>query len=190
MSDTDTLITKLKQCYLAADMRMRRKFQRSLPFADAILDRWERAELLGFGKGASIYDSSLVFGEVSVGEDVWIGPFTILDGSGGGLSIGRCCSISAGVHLYTHDSVVHALSGRKAPLHRAPVRIGECSFIGPHSIVKAGVTIGSHCVVAAHSFVNRDVPDRTIVAGTPARPVGRVEIDGERINLVYDREDG
>ncbi|MUM77533.1 acyltransferase [Pseudodesulfovibrio sp. F-1] len=171
-------------------MRMRRKFQRSLPFADAIFDRWERAELLGFGKGSSIYDSSLVFGEISVGENVWIGPFTILDGTGGGLSIGPCCSISAGVHLYTHDSVAHALSGRKAPLHHAPVAIGRCTFIGPHSIVKAGVTIGDHCVVAAHSFVNRDIPPRTIVAGTPARPVGRVEIDGEQVSLKYDREEG
>ncbi len=189
MPDADAFLTKLKQCYLAADMHLQRKFNRSLPFADALFDRWERAKLLGFGQGASIYNSSLIFGEVTVGEDVWVGPFTILDGSGGGLKIGRCCSISAGVHIYTHDSVLHALSGRKAPLHKSPVSVGECSFIGPHSIVKAGVSIGSHCVVGAHSYVNRDVPDRTIVAGSPALRVGVVEISGDEVRLKYDREE-
>jgi len=186
MHDTDTFLAKLKQCYLAADMRLQRTFNRSLPFADALFDRWERAKLLGFGQGTSIYNSSLVFGEVTVAEDVWIGPFALLDGSGGGLKIGRCCSISAGVHIYTHDSVLHALSGRKAPLCKSPVCIGECTFIGPHSTVRAGVSIGSRCVVGAHSYVNRDVPDRTIVAGSPARQVGVVEIVGDEVRLKYD----
>ena len=84
------------------------KFDRGLPFADCFVDRWEKAEALGFGKGTSIYDSSLVLGDVKVGENSWIGPNTVLDGSGG-LEIGSNCSISAGVQIYSHDSVSRSI---------------------------------------------------------------------------------
>ncbi len=185
MNENESFILKLKKCYLAADMKMQERFKRSLPFAEAVFDRWERAEMLGFGKGSSIYNSSLVFGAVKVGENVWIGPFTILDAHAETIEIGDCCSISSGVHIYTHDSVIHALSGRKKPLQSSPVSIGECSYIGAQSIIGAGVSIGSHCVVGANSFVNRDVPSNTIVAGSPARKIGVVEFDGEDITLKY-----
>ena len=67
---------------------MRARWQRAVPFADELFDRWERARYLGFGEGTSIYDASVVLGDVTVGEKTWIGPFTVLDGSGG-LRIGR-----------------------------------------------------------------------------------------------------
>nr|WP_321260210.1 acyltransferase [uncultured Pseudodesulfovibrio sp.] len=184
-NENENFIARLKKCYLVADMKMQERFRRSLPFADALFDRWERAEMLGFGKGASIYNSSLVFGDVKVGENVWIGPFTILDAHAEIIEIGDSCSISSGVHIYTHDSVIHALSGRKKPLQSSPVSIGECSYIGAQSIIGAGVSIGSHCVVGANSFVNRDVPPKTIVAGSPAKKIGVVTIDGDDIFLKY-----
>src|SRR3954447_12586769 len=88
------------------------RWKRTLPFADYVVDRWEKARLLGFGEGTSIYDSSLVLGDVKVGSNTWIGPFTVLDGQGG-LSIGSYCSISAGVHIYTHHTIRWSLSNGK-----------------------------------------------------------------------------
>ena len=38
--------------------------QRSLPMADHLNDRWQRAQRLGFKRGTNIYDSSYVFGNV------------------------------------------------------------------------------------------------------------------------------
>ncbi len=168
---------------LAAEMRER--WQRDLPLDELLADRWERARLLGFGEGASVYESSYVYGDVAVGAGTWIGPFTILDGSGG-LSIGSTCSISAGVHIYTHETVRWALSGGVAEYEHAPVVIGDRCHIGAQTVVAKGVTIGDECVVGACSFVNRDLPPRTIAVGTPCRPIGRVDLDGDRIELVLD----
>jgi len=177
----------LHQVRVEADATLRTRFDRSLPFGDALFDRWERARALGFGEGASIYDSTLVFGEVRVGAGSWVGPFVLLDGSGGGISIGATCSISAGVHVYTHDTVRWALSGGRAARRTGAVSIGDCCHIGAQSVVVAGITIGSRCVVAANSLVNRDVPARSIVGGTPARRLGRVEGEGEAVRLVFER---
>jgi len=89
---------------------MRSKYNRVLLVNELITDRWEKARYLGFGARTSIYDSSIVIGSVKVGQDTWIGPFTILDGSGD-LEIGNNCSISAGVQIYSHDTVQWAVTG-------------------------------------------------------------------------------
>lgn len=49
-----------------------------------------------------------------------------------------------------------------------------------------GVTIGRQCVIAANSLVNRDVADRTIVGGSPAKRLGRVRVEGDDVRLDYD----
>jgi acetyltransferase-like isoleucine patch superfamily enzyme len=166
---------------------IKHRWNRSVPFADELFDRWERAVYLGFGRGATIYDSSIVLGNVDVGEDTWVGPFTILDGSGG-LKIGHHCSISAGAQIYTHSTVMRALTAGAAATARAAVTIGDCTYVGPNAIVTAGVTVGSQCVVGANSLVNRDVPPLSVVYGNPARVVGRVEVQDDTVRLVYDED--
>jgi acetyltransferase-like isoleucine patch superfamily enzyme len=183
--DLGALRELLLRLRAAEDERLRRDWDRSLPFGDALFDRWERARRLGFGDGASIYDSALVFGAVRVGEQSWIGPCALLDGSGGGIEIGSYCSISAGVQVYTHDTVMWALSGGRAERRTAPTRIGDRCHVGAQAIVAAGVELGTQCVVAANSFVNRSFPDGTIVGGTPAVELGRVRADGDDIVLDY-----
>src|SRR5437868_12382421 len=169
---------------------IKERWHRSVPFADELFDRWERAAFLGFGPEASIYDSSLVLGDVQVGEGTWVGPNTMLDGRGG-LSIGRYCSISAGVQLYSHDTVKWALTGGKAPEVRQPTRVGDCCYIGPLSIVSRGVIIGEHSVIGAHSFVRDSVPAYSVAVGCPARVIGRVELVGEGdVRLVYHEDLG
>lgn len=182
--DTDGLLAEIKRLRAEREAELRGKFDRSLPFADGLFDRWERARELGFGEGASIYDSAFIFGDVRAGGETWIGPNTLLDGSGGGITIGSTCSISAGVHIYTHDTVLWALSGGKCDKKLGPVAIGDCCYIGPQSIIVAGVTIGSHCVIGANSLVTGDVPDRTFVAGSPARVKGRIEGKGRQVRIV------
>ena len=146
------------------------RFNRVLPFGDYFVDRWEKASYLGFGKGASIYDSALIFGNVKVGENTWIGPFTILDGSGG-LVIGDHCSISAGVQIYSHDTVQWAISGGIDGYDYSATSIEDNCYIGPNSIVAKGVSIGAGSIVGANSYVDKSWPHGSKIAGNPAKPI-------------------
>lgn len=160
------------------------QFNRSLPFSENLIDRWERAEKLGFGKGTSIYDSSMVLGNVKVGQSCWIGPNTIIDGSGD-LTIGNHCTISAGVQIYTHDNVKQTLSSGKLPIERNPVKIGNNVYLGPNAIIVKGIKIGNYSVIGAGAYVNKEVPDYTVVVGQPARAIGKVQIKGDTITINY-----
>lgn len=185
IQDHDQLRHTLEALYQHRRQEMREQWQRDLPLTELLFDRWERARHLGFGEKTSIYHNSYVFGDVRVGSNTWIGPFTLLDGSGG-LAIGDFCSISSGVQIYTHDTVKWALSGGKASYEHAPVKIGNCCYIGPDSIVTKGVEIGDHSLVGAQSLVNRSLPAFSIALGTPARVVGKVVLDkGDTVRLEY-----
>ncbi len=163
------------------------KWKRSVPFFEEVLGdqaRWERARFLGFGEGTNVYESSYIYGDVKIGKGTWVGPFTILDGSGG-LEIGDYCSISSGVQIYSHETVDWALTGGKAKYKYMPSRIGNCCFIGSLTVVRMGTRIGDHVMVGAHSFVNTDIPSHSIVMGCPARIMGQIEIKEDEVKFAY-----
>lgn len=158
----------LKRLFVFLRDNKKIKYDRVLPINDLISNRWEKARYLKFGEGSSIYDLSYVFGDVRVGRNTWIDPFTILDGSGG-LEIGDNCSISAGVQIYTHDTVKWAVSGGKEKYEYASSKIGNNCYIGPHTVISKGVIIGDNCIIGANSFVNKSFPAGSKVAGNPAK---------------------
>lgn len=170
------LLLELKAFWLARRQEVQNQFNRTLPFGDYVVDRWQKAKELGFGEGTSVYDSSLILGDVKVGSHTWIGPFTVLDGSGG-LSIGSNCSISAGVQIYSHDTVERSLSGGNAPIKLTGTKIGSNCYIGPNVVVGKGVTIGDRVVVGANSLVLTDIPSDSKAFGTPCRVVGSSRSD-------------
>lgn len=178
-------LLQLQGSYLSLRNKMALEWKRDLPFFELCFDRWERAKHLKFGKKASIYHNSYVYGDVKAGKSTWIGPFTVLDGSGG-LEIGDFCSISSGVQIYSHNSLNWALSGGKQKYGYAKVKIDDCCYIGPSAIISKGVTIGHHCVVAALSLVNKNFPPFSIIGGMPAKVIGKIVIDARgKIELIY-----
>jgi acetyltransferase-like isoleucine patch superfamily enzyme len=95
-----------------------------------------------------------------------------------GIHIGPESYIAFGAVILSHD-MTRGLY--------ADTRIGKRCFIGAHSIILPGVTIGDGSIVGAGSVVITDVPPATIVAGNPARVV-RTGIKTYRFGCLWDWE--
>lgn len=79
-----------------------------------------------------------------------------------GVHIGSYTIVTPMVQIFTHDFV---------RAKHLDTFIGSFCFIGAGSIILPGIRIGDHCIVGAGSVVAADVPDRSIVAGNPARVI-------------------
>jgi adhesin HecA-like repeat protein len=88
----------------------------------------------------------------------------------GGITIGDNVSISAQVCILTadHDPRSPTFAGRE----RA-VRIDDYAFIGTRALILPGTIIGRGAVVAAGAVVTKEVLPLAVVAGSPAREIGR-----------------
>jgi len=109
---------------------------------------------------------------MTVGHNVSIHPMTYIDATGG-IAIGSDVSLAHGVtlisttHLYdTEDKPI-----KYQPVARRPTVVGNDVWIGAKATILAGVTIGDGAIVAAGAVVTRDIGERTIVAGVPARMI-------------------
>jgi acetyltransferase-like isoleucine patch superfamily enzyme len=175
----------LRAAYYELDEASRKTLDRSHSLQDSLFSRTDRAQRLGFGEGSQVYNSAQIWGEIEVGRHCYVGMNTVLDGIGG-LRIGSYSKILHATQIHTHDSVSYVLSGKQTPPYYAPVDIGEHCYLGVGCYVTLGVTIGDYCVLAPHTFVDADVPSRTIVGGSPARPLGRVRGTGLDVVLEPD----
>ena len=115
-------------------------------------------------------------GRIDIGDCVLMSPGTRLSASDE-ITIGDGVMMANGT--YITDSDWHTIYDRTARDERVtPVHIGENVWLGDHSVVLKGVTIGKNSVVAAGAVVTKDVPANVVVAGNPAAVVK--ELDPER----------
>lgn len=82
------------------------------------------------------------------------------------VTIGADCLL--GWDVWIADTDYHRVDGA-SPV--SPVTVGDRVWIGSGARVLKGVTIGEGAVVAAGALVTRDVPERALVSGLPARVV-------------------
>lgn len=90
------------------------------------------------------------------------------------ITIGDDVQIGPGVHVYTATHPLDAatrVSGLELAL---PVMIGRGVWLGGHSVVCPGVTIGENTVVGAGSVVVKDLPANVLAVGNPCRVVRRL----------------
>ncbi|MBN1645260.1 acyltransferase [Candidatus Woesearchaeota archaeon] len=133
-------------------------------------------------------EHAVIVGNPKIGKGTWIGPFTVIDGSGE-LEIGINCDISAGVHIYTHSSAKRCVANKKfnedgtinrVIIESKPVKIGDNTFIGANSTIMMGVKIGKQCIIGSGSVVTKDIPDSSVAMGIPAKVVAKVYVDENR----------
>ena len=105
-------------------------------------------------------------GRISLGSNSVVNQFCVLDGRDYHIRIGDNADIGPYTHIWTighdPDSPVHKTSG-------GDVEINDHAWIASRVTILPGVTIGRGAVVAAGSIVTKDVPEKAIVAGNPAK---------------------
>lgn len=108
-------------------------------------------------------------GDVIIGEDVSLQSFCYITR---GVVIEDC--VFCGPRVTTMND--RRICYKRPMLEFVPAgpRICRAARVGGGSILLPGVTIGENAFVGAGSVVTRDVPDRTIVVGNPARVMGTV----------------
>jgi acetyltransferase-like isoleucine patch superfamily enzyme len=111
-----------------------------------------------------------IVGEPTIGEQCWIGAFSVIDGSGG-LKIGDGCNISAGAQIYTHSTVDRVLSEGTAGVMRAETVIEDHVHVGAAAVILMGSRIGHHSIVGAGAVVREGTiaPPFSLLVGVPAR---------------------
>ena len=182
-------LDQLQQDLISLQKNLREKtlklYKRVNPFVEDITDWKERGEFLFGKKNISAYNTCTVVGNVEVGENTWIGPYTALDGGKSGISIGSNCSISSGVNIVAHDSVKWALSGGILSYDHEPIKIGNNCYIGTNAVITKGVNIGNHCLVGANAVVTKSFPDNSIILGVPGKVKGKVILEDNSVRLEY-----
>lgn len=92
---------------------------------------------------------------------------------GGTIRIGANTLLAPGVHIYTARHPLN-IADRREWEDCKPVVIGKDCWIGGHTTILPGITIGDRAVVGAGSVVTKDVPADTLVVGNPARIVKKL----------------
>lgn len=107
---------------------------------------------------------------VTIGKETFIDRSVILDGIYPELiTIGDDVRLAPGSIVYCHGKAGKLLAQEYLPDVVAPVTIHDHAFIGLHSIIMPGVTIGKGAVVACGSVVFCSVAEFTMVSGNPAK---------------------
>jgi acetyltransferase-like isoleucine patch superfamily enzyme len=106
-----------------------------------------------------------------------IGPHSVINrhcrlDARGGIMIGANVSISAEAYLVSasHDPHSPTFEGRALP---NTITIDDYAWIGVRAIVLPGVNIGRAAIVGAGAVVTKDVEPYAIIAGNPARTIGK-----------------
>lgn len=127
-----------------------------------------------YSYNSKFYDSR----NIVIGDYCYIGPETYW-AAVGGIFIGN--NVAFGPHTVIHTSNHRYEGATSLPFDDCsflkPVTIKDNCWIGGHSQIVPGVTIGEGSIIAMGSVVTKDVPKYSIVGGNPAKIIKQRNIE-------------
>ena len=130
-----------------------------------------------------IAENASVIGDVHLGEDasIWFG--AVLRGDNELITIGARTNIQDQCMIHTDPGFPAWIGegctiGHQAILHGC--RIGSNTLIGMGAILLNGSVIGRNCIIGAGALIpeNKDIPDNSLVVGSPGRVIRSVDENG------------
>ena len=112
------------------------------------------------GNGVKIQNNVSIYDDVIIEDDVFCGPSCV----------------------FTNVINPRAFVERKDEYKKTVVKKG--ASIGANATIVCGVTIGEYALVGAGAVVTKDVPPYSLVYGSPARVMGKVDRDGNIVERV------
>ena len=106
-------------------------------------------------------------GDVIIGDYTRIGLHNTVIGP---VTIGSHVNLAQGITVtaLNHNFADAAKHIDEQGISTSPITIKDDVWIGANAVILPGVTIGSHCVIAAGAVVTKDIPDNSIAVGVPA----------------------
>jgi acetyltransferase-like isoleucine patch superfamily enzyme len=142
------------------------------------------------GEGTRLGNFVFIRSNTEIGSDCTIGSYVDIEGDvtiGDRVSLQSGCYMTRGVviaddvfcgpRVITMNDKKMTYGRPSLKFERAAPRILRGARIGGGTALLPGVTVGENAFIGAGSVVTRDVPDRAIVLGNPARQVGEVPPD-------------
>lgn len=130
----------------------------------------------GIHQSVRIGDYCKIDKNVAIGRNTYLGDFChIFSGSNSKVVIGDYCAIGNNVHIKarTHDLKRPTPTKKYNQNKRIEkdILIGDNVWIGDNVFIREGITIESDAVIAANSVIVKNVKEREIVGGVPAKHI-------------------
>ena len=125
---------------------------------------------------------------VAVGENCRIDASTTYGSEPYLISIGNNVRIARHTSFFTHGGVLPLRVYYNDPTldHFGKISVGSFTSIESNCMIMPGVKIGDLCIIGAGSVVTKNVPDGCMVAGNPAKFIGKTEDFYKRLKEKYD----
>ena len=138
------------------------------------------------GKDTRVWQYSIIFEGAEIGENCNLCAHTLVEND---VVIGKNVTVKSGVFLwdgtrieddvfigpnatFTNDTMPRS---KVYPDAFKSITVRKGASIGANATLLPGITIGSYAMVGAGAVVTKDVPDRAVVVGNPAKIIRYVE---------------
>lgn len=147
------------------------------------------------GAGTKIWHFSHIMAGCTIGEGCNIGQNVVISPD---VVLGNNCKIQNNVSVYTgvrcEDDVflgpsmvfTNVINPRSAVSRKSEYRetiLRQGASVGANATIVCGHTLGAYCLIGAGSVVTKDVPDYALMVGNPARRIGWVSRNGEKLHF-------